>query len=140
MLAELIRVRESEQGAIGIFEINDFDFYCFFLMPDSTDAERFYIPDGNYIARRVGNESWRKWPNTFEIVKQGTDGVDGHTALLFHSGNIEKHSMGCVLLGETIGKLTGQRAVLNSGATYQKFLHYTRNINSLLLKIRTVKV
>lgn len=135
MLAELIRIRESEQGAIGIFEMNDFDFYSFFLMPDSKDKERFHIPDGEYLCRRF---SGTKWKDTFEIVRPGTDGVDGHKFLLFHSGNKEGHSLGCVLLGETVGKLTGERAVLNSGATFQKFLHYTRNEKSFLLKVRTL--
>jgi hypothetical protein len=134
-LAELIRVRESEQGAFGIFEIDDFQFYCFFLMPDSKDLERFHIPDGVYVCKRFNG--W-KWKNTFEIVREGTDGVDGHKHLLFHSGNIEKHSLGCVLLGETISKLSGERAVLNSGATFQKFLHYTKDLEYFKLLITTI--
>jgi len=75
--------------------------------------------------------------DTFEIVREGSNGVDGHKYLLFHSGNIEKHSEGCILLGETIGKLEGVRAVLNSGATFQKFLFYTKDVKSFSLTLKT---
>ena len=134
MNATIVRFKETDEGVIGFLYFDDIDFYCFTLQPDSNDAERFYIPDGNYIARRFkGN----KWKDTFEIVREGSNGVDGHKYLLFHSGNIEKHSEGCIMLGETIGKLEGVREVLNSGATFQKFLFYTKDVKSFDLTLKT---
>jgi hypothetical protein len=139
MQATIVRIFESLQGAMGLLYFSDLEFYCFTLQPDSQDALKFYIPDGHYIARRVGGESWRKWPNTFEIVRPGTNGIDGHSALLFHSGNVEKHSAGCILLGDSMSKLQGERAVLNSGATFTRFLHHTKDVNTFNLDIRTVR-
>lgn len=135
MIAELIQIKENEQGMVGLFYIDDFAFHCFTLQPDSVDLRRFYIPPGIYIARRFYGV---KWKNTFEIIRPGTNGVDGHTALLFHPGNVEEHSEGCVLQGDSVGKLNEQRAVLNSGATFQRFLHYTKNVESFALNIRRV--
>jgi hypothetical protein len=135
MVATIIRFKETLEGTVGLLYFDDIDFYCFTLQPDSKDAERFYIPDGEYIAKRF---SGKKWKDTFEIVRPGTSGIDGHKYLLFHSGNIEKHSEGCILLGETISKLEGARAVLNSGATFQKFLFYTKDTDAFEVTLKTV--
>lgn len=125
MKAHLIRLEQSEQGALGIL-LMDGVIFCFFLQPDANDIKKFHIPEGTYIARRFhGN----KYKNTFEIVRQGTDGIDGHKHLLFHAGNVEEDTEGCILLGSTVGKLKGNRAVLNSGDTFSRFLDYTKNID-----------
>mgnify|MGYP006883556091 CR=1 FL=1 len=136
MQATIVRIFESLQGAMGLLYFSDLEFYCFTLQPDSQDALKFYIPDGHYIARRFKGT---KWKDTFEIVRPGTNGIDGHSALLFHSGNVEKHSAGCILLGDSMSKLAGERAVLNSGATFTRFLHHTKDVNTFNLDIRTVR-
>jgi hypothetical protein len=48
--------------------------------------------------------------------------VPGRTLILFHAGNRVGNTEGCILLGETIGKLSGNRAVLNSGVTFKRFM------------------
>jgi hypothetical protein len=131
MKATLIRIEQSEQGALGIL-VFDGKIFCFFLQPDENDPQRFHLPAGDYIARRFHGT---KWPNTFEIVRPGTNGVDGHTDLLFHAGNTETDSRGCTLLGATVGKLKGDRAVLNSGMTFQAFLNYTKEVNDFDVRI-----
>ena len=57
-----------------------------------------------------------KWKDTFEII------VFGHTAVLFHAGNTEADTRMCILLGSTVGKLKGNRAVLNSGISFSSFM------------------
>lgn len=131
MVSRIIRCEHSPVGALGVLLFNG-EIFCYTLQPDAYDPQRFYIPAGQYIARRFNGT---KWKDTFEIVRPGTNGVDGHTALLFHSGNIEEHTYGCILLGETVGKLKGNRAVLNSGNTFKTFLKYTENVNSFPLTI-----
>lgn len=58
-----------------------------------------------------------KYPDTFEVT-----GVQGRSYILFHSGNVEGHTEGCILLGEKIGKLREDRAILNSGKTFNNFI------------------
>jgi hypothetical protein len=104
---ELIRLEKSEQGLIGVLRMNDAVF-CLTLEPDTT-----FLKQGCYHCQRF---SGTKWQNTFEIV------VPGHVAVLFHAGNVEADTQGCVLLGSSVGKLKGDRAVLNSGATFVQFM------------------
>lgn len=131
MQATIIRFEQSEQGAIGVLLFDKVTF-CFTLQPDSVDPTRFYIPAGSYICKRFHGT---KWPNTFEIVRPGTNNVDGHTSLLFHAGNIEEDSLGCILLGSSVFNLKGFRAVSNSGLTFKLFLDHTKNVDEFPLTI-----
>lgn len=111
MIAELIRLERSTQGLIGILRL-DGEVFCCTLEPDTT-----FINQGAYHCKRFHGV---RWPDTFEID------VPGHSAVLFHAGNVEADTKGCVLLGSTVGKLKGNRAVLNSGETFKRFLEATK--------------
>jgi len=116
---KIVRLEQSVQGALGAMLLYG-HYFCSTLEPDDNDPDRFQIPEGRYYCKRFHGE---KFKNTFEIV------VQDHTALLFHAGNIEADSRGCVLLGQYPGKLMGQRAVLNSGNTFMKFMGLLYNVN-----------
>jgi hypothetical protein len=110
--ARIVRLEDSPQGAIGVLLFNG-EIFCFTLEPDRNERGKLHIPQGVYHCQRFAGKKWR---DTFEIT------VPGHTAVLFHSGNTEADTLGCVLLGATTGKLKGDRAVLNSGDTFGRFL------------------
>ena len=131
MKASIVRLEQSEQGTLGVL-LFDGIIFCFTLQPDSNDLSKFHIPAGKYICKRFHGT---KWPNTFEIVRSGTDGVDGHKYLLFHAGNVEADSEGCIILGSSVFKLKGFRAIANSGLTFKIFLDYTKNVNDFPLTI-----
>lgn len=105
------RVERSEDGLIGVLTI-DGKADCLTMQPDERDAH-FSIPEGSYLCKRFHG---KKYPDTFEIL------VPGHTALLFHAGNRETDSEGCILLGEEVGELGGKRAVLASGKAFCEFM------------------
>jgi len=128
MHMKILRVEISRQGALGVLLI-DAEAFCCTLQPDDKDLERFFILDGDYLCQRFHGT---KWKNTFEII------VKGHTALLFHAGNVEAETIGCTILGSSFGKLKGQRAVLNSGTTFEEFLKRTARENIFTLSIRTM--
>lgn len=48
--------------------------------------------------------------------------VTDRSYILFHPGTLVDHTEGCILLGESFFKFKGNRAIKNSGATFQKFL------------------
>ena len=123
MIVRIVRVENSDQGALGVLLIND-EIFCCCLEPDRDDKAKLYIPQGLYDCFRFHGT---KWPNTFEIK------IPGHTAVLFHAGNVEADTLGCVLLGSSFGKLKGQRAVLNSGATFKEFLVVTKDVDKFTL-------
>jgi hypothetical protein len=107
----ITRVERSEDGIIGVLTI-DGKADCFTLQPDERD-QHFSIPVGNYLCKRFHGT---KYPDTFEIC------IPGHTALLFHAGNREEDTDGCILLGEEVGELNGKRAVLASGKAFCEFM------------------
>lgn len=125
MNARLVRLEQTSQGALGVLLLDN-RIFCFTLEPDVTESRKLYIPAGDYKCKRFHGI---KWPNTFEII------VEGHTAVLFHAGNVEADTHGCVLLGATTGKLKGQRAVLNSGITFENFMNMLYNETEFELKI-----
>jgi len=107
----IVRVERSEDGIIGVLTI-DGKADCLTMQPDERD-QHFSIPVGSYLCKRFHG---KRWQDTFEIV------VPGHTALLFHSGNRESDTEGCILLGEEVGELGGKRAVLASGKAFSEFM------------------
>jgi len=113
----IVRLEESDQGLIGVMVVFGVVF-CFTLEPDSNDPKKFSVPAGSYRCRRFHGFKWR---NTFEII------VPNHTAILFHAGCIEADTDACVLLGSSTSKLKGDRAVLNSGATFKTFMELTQH-------------
>ena len=115
-LIKIIRLEQTDEGALGSMVL-DGVLFCTTLQPDAGDPTRFQIPAGVYPCKPFHGEHWT---DTYEII------VPGHTALLFHSGNVEEDSLGCVLLGQYPGKLNvgsvERRAILNSGDTFKNFI------------------
>lgn len=68
---------------------------------------------------------------TFEIT-----GVQGHTGVLFHWGNWNDDSNGCVLLGEGIAASQKGQMVTNSRKTFQEFMDMLEGQNSFTLMVR----
>ena len=121
----IVRLEQSDAGALGSLLIDNW-LYCSSLEPDVNDTDRFQIPVGKYLCKRFYGYKWKK---TFEVV------VKGHTAILFHAGNVEADTEGCILLGRQPSYLKGQRAILNSGFTYRKFLKEFGTIDEFMLTI-----
>jgi len=113
---KIVRVEtDANNGTFGALILGG-EMFCITLEPYSRDNALSVscIPTGQYTCRRYSSS---KYKNTFEV-----SGVQDRTKILFHAGNIDEHTAGCILLGEKIGKLKGDRAVLNSGKTFDKFL------------------
>lgn len=122
---KIIRDKMDEQGAFGKLYIEGV-YLCETLEPDITDKVGFYIPAGVYPCKRFhGN----KWKNTFEIL------VEGHTALLFHVGNTEKDTKGCVLLGLSRGRIGEKEAVFSSKLAFSEFMDATNGVDTFELTI-----
>lgn len=113
-ILELIRLEESGSGTIGVLKINK-RVFCYTLEPPDNEntANISSIPAQQYT---VVPYSSTKYHKVYHVLA-----VPGRTAVLLHPGNTVHHTAGCILLGATIGKLKGDRAVLNSGATFDKF-------------------
>lgn len=132
MTMEIIRYDANPKyGTFGVCTINK-EHFCSTLEPYSRFNKKGIscIPAGQYICRRY--HSWR-YPNTFEIIN-----VETRDKILFHAGNILKHTKGCVIMGQHIGKLKEDRAVMNSGKTFRKFLELMEGVEEFKLTIKEV--
>ena len=68
---------------------------------------------------------------TFEIT-----GVQGHTNLLFHAGNFNKDSEGCMLCGQEVAEGAGAEMVTNSRVTFAKFMGLQEGCTTFQLEVR----
>jgi hypothetical protein len=86
------------------------------------------IPSGSYSCQRGMHQlAGMAQPfETFEIT-----GVIGHTNILFHAGNYNKDSEGCVLLGTTLGI----DMILNSREAFQNFMITQENVDEFTLEV-----
>lgn len=67
---------------------------------------------------------------TFEVT-----GIVGHSDLLFHWGNYNKDSDGCILMGETVAETNKIEMVTNSRATFAKFMASLDGVNEFELTV-----
>lgn len=86
------------------------------------------IPIGTYFCKRVNSP---RFGNTFEVMY-----VNGRTSILFHSGNTEDDSKGCILIGEEFGMVNGKTAVLSSKRGFAEFLERLKDLNEFALMIK----
>lgn len=104
--------REGTFGAITL----DGRPICLTLEPYHRDNERNIssIPSGQYLIKRVDSPTYG---NTFEITN-----IQGRSSVLFHWGNRDDNTQGCILLGEEFGELNGDWAVLSSKKGFNEFI------------------
>jgi len=90
------------------------------------------IPPGIYTCRRGTHQLEGGDPfQTFEVT-----GIDGHSGLLFHKGNTEADSHGCILVGMVRGLLDGQPAVLKSALAFDRLMAWADQDDEFLLTVK----
>lgn len=128
MKIKLIRVEVSENGSFGVLLINGQIFCVTLEPPDKGNQQNISsIPSGMYVCKKIISP---KYGETFEVK-----GVPNRSHILFHSGNIVTHTKGCILLARKFGVLKNDRAILNSGTTFRKFLRRLNDIDEFELNI-----
>ena len=116
----IVRLEDTnEHGTFGVLMLRNRVFCWTLKLPWRNNQPSIScIPTGLYIL--VPRFTW------FGSAKHGptyqVDAVPARSAILIHPGNVDEDSEGCILVGETIAKLKGDRAVLNSGKTFQRLM------------------
>ncbi len=131
-IIELIRLEESFQyGTFGVLKFNKSVFCVTLEPPDVWNAKNMSsIPAQQYMCWRIVSPTFGE---TFEIKD-----VPGRTNVLFHAGNISENTKGCVIIAEYFGKLGKNRGILNSGATFTKFMNRLHDYKAFHLTIKEV--
>jgi len=139
---DIIRLEEWKKGTIGTMLVNGESFCTTLELPWLNNKRNVScIPTGTYECYRVYSElvykiSKGKHKETFEIGD-----VPNRTYCRFHAGNTPKDTGGCVLLGQYPGKLKeGERAILNSGNTFSRFMERLEMYDSFLLRVMLIRL
>jgi len=90
------------------------------------------IPKGTYKCVR-GDHKLHSTPQpfkTFEITN-----VPGHTGVLFHWGNFNEDSDGCILLGTDETHQGKIHMITHSKAAFQRFMDLQKNVDTFTLTV-----
>lgn len=90
------------------------------------------IPAGSYVCKRIQSP---KFGSTFEVQK-----VEGRSEILFHKGNINDDTHGCILIGEMYEPFGSDTGIAASGKGFKEFLSRTADIDFFTLKIEDHKI
>lgn len=90
------------------------------------------IPSGIYICERVLSPTKGE---TFEITN-----VFNRSDILFHKGNIDDNTMGCILLGEGFGYIYNEPAITDSKLAFGEFMEMMKDEKEFRLDLRSVVV
>ena len=91
------------------------------------------IPPGTYQCVLGAHKLAAGIPfQTYEVV-----GVAGHSGLLFHAGNVNADSEGCILLGGQTGFLGDSLEVLNSRLAFSQFMDWAAGRPSFEMVVLT---
>jgi hypothetical protein len=127
----LKRILFTDDGTQGVLLIeNNFAFVT--MEPEWKDNLRGIscIPAGQYLCKRVDTP---KHGNTFQVMQ-----VPGRDSILFHSGNVEVDTEGCILLGMEPGIVDGKRAVVRSKEAFGKFLEILKDKQTFNLNVKNL--
>ncbi len=110
----LLRVAYIPDGTFGVLFDEETPF-CLTLEREWKDNKRNVscIPKDNYLCESIWSN---KFGSTYEVKE-----VKGRSHILFHKGNIEDDSHGCIILGEQFGVLGEKNAILCSGDAFAEF-------------------
>jgi hypothetical protein len=126
----LRRTSFTKFGVFGILIDDKGSTIAYTLEHAYGDRFQPKLPDGTYTCRRGMHRlmHMRIDFETFEI-----ENVPGHEDILFHTGNTNEDSSGCVLLGEKIGI----DFLLRSRAAFISFMELQKGLDTFQLTVKT---
>lgn len=97
-----------------------------------TNSFQPKVPPGTYTCVRGLHqlEHMNAPFQTFEVT-----GVTGHTGILFHVGNTQNDSIGCILLGSSMHWDGHTELILNSKVAFNRFMALQKDQNSFQLVV-----
>ena len=108
-------VTTGAQGTFGVLLDNDEPFCLTLEDPwKNNEPNVSCIPDGMYNCERAKSP---KFGDTFEVTR-----VTGRTHILFHRGNTQDDTHGCILVGEQYSRLNDKWAIVVSGDAFNEFM------------------
>ena len=126
-MLELVRVAVGADGAFGVLVQDGRPRWLTCERTFEDRPERIVIPAGRWPCSRTVFMK-RGYP-TFEIH------VPDHERVLFHKGNTEDDSRGCVLVGLSFGEHQDKPAILESARAFEDFMGAYHGTQSFFLDV-----
>lgn len=136
VLITMITLKRLHKKAEGIFSILFVDGSQFYTLEHS-----FLQPDGGYDAIlqpriytcQLGEHQLKHDPTPFQTYE--VTGVTGHWGVLFHVGNWNKDSDGCILVGSNIDLTGVPPMITHSEIAFKSFMTLMNNVDSFTLNV-----
>lgn len=109
------RVVTGNQGTFGVVVFENIPF-CVSLEREwlNNKPNKSCIPAGEYACVRTDSP---RFGDTFMVIN-----VPGRSHILFHKGNLDDDSKGCILLGEEFGTIGKSDGIRNSKGGFNEFM------------------
>lgn len=119
----------SENGIFGVLDDAEDMFALETLQRSYPTADGTWyakLPPGSYTCKR-GFHRLKNMIDLFETFE--VEKVPGHTGILFHTGNENKESEGCIL----VGSLREGNRIMQSRKAFQSFMDHLKNVDEFEL-------
>lgn len=131
MKATLSRMESSDEGTFGLFTLEDGSEWDSLELPWRDNQQGIScVPEGVYMAKMAYSPKHAAMVYHLQNVPDRSD-VEIHAANF--GGDKAKgyrcELLGCIALGEGIGQLLGQKAVLNSQKAMREFQEKTGGVD-----------
>ena len=123
---EVRRVKKESDYTIGQLFVNG-EYFCDTLEDEIRQVKVMHetaIPAGTY---KVTLERSPRFKRILPLLHN----VPGFTGILIHSGNTDKHTSGCILVGKSTGS-----TLINSLATLEKLMSILQKPKNLICTIK----
>lgn len=134
----LIRKHFLDEGVFGEITIGKDHFFTLErAYKDKKDKIYSKVKDGQYTCKKGMHRLKIEDPEfeTFEVK-----GVKGHWGILFHVGNYNHDSEGCILLGSGMGFMLNKGKMLtNSRKAFKRFMEIFQEDEEFKLIVHSVK-
>jgi hypothetical protein len=118
---------------VAVREDGCYSVLCWNGRPFAVSVERTFddlrTVIGNGYFECVRDHYHKGGYETFEIQ------VKGHDRVLFHKGNLETHSLGCIIVAESFAVMSGQTAVADSKGGFAEFMELTKDLPSFHMEV-----
>lgn len=126
----LKRVAYLPDETLGVLLVDNIPKFTTLEDPWKDNAKNIScIPTGNYTCSRYQSG---KFGPTYIV-----DHVPGRSGILFHKGNTNKETQGCILVGRSYGTILESPAIISSYLAFNDLLSILEGIESFSLKIES---
>jgi Family of unknown function (DUF5675) len=132
-------LRTTAYRADGIFSelYNGQDLFCVTLEHAYPNDASWLpkIPRGSTYTCVRGMHSLEHYNSGFTFATFEVTGVTGHSGILFHPGNFNKDSNGCILTGKQLMQDGADWYISHSQETFANFLKALEGIDEFQLRV-----